>query len=404
MIHRPLFAGWPLLISPVLFVLATSLGSFAQSNPLPSADPTAVGINPDGLSRIDGLVAENIEAKNIPGCVVLVSRHGKQVFHRAYGHRQLNPEPLKMKRDTVFDMASLTKPVATATSILQLAEQGKLRLNDRYGLHVPQFNQNGKEDVTILQMLTHQAGLIPDTPLREYAVQEDIWPKLWAVGLAQPPASKFVYSDVGFQFLGRLVEVVSGQRLQDYTRDHIFQPLGMMETGYLPSPNLRTRAATTEQRDGGWMQGEVHDPRAHAMGGVAGHAGLFSTAIDLSRYAQMVLNKGVLDGKRILSSRTVHCMQRHYDIHGDVRALGWDVQSRYSTNRGDFLSRKAIGHSGFTGTAMWIDPLLDLAVIVLSNRVHPDGQGNSNRLAGAIMNVVASSIDDRHPRDFDNHE
>ncbi len=364
---------------------------------LPSTSAAAVGMDAGHLDRIDGLVAQSMKRGDLPGCVVLVMRHGQIVFYRAYGHRQLEPECLPMAKDTVFDLASLTKPVATATSILLLVERGQIRLGDKYADYVPQFRGGGKDEITIEQMLTHQAGFVPDSPLAEYDDRQQIWPKLFALHVDYEPGTQFVYSDVGFQMLGKLVEVVTEQSLDDFARQNIFQPLQMSETGFLPPDDLRQRAATTERREERWMRGEVHDPRAFAMGGIAGHAGLFSTALDLASYANMMLHEGSLRGTQVLSSATVRRMTTPVSVAGHQRGLGWDIQSRYSTNRGELMSERAFGHGGFTGTAMWIDPTNDLAVIFLSNRVHPVGKGMVNPLAGRIGSVAVASIRNHWP-------
>ena len=391
---RPRHGGLAIFATLLFLAFSGSAVDLAAESPrVAVATPESVGIDGSQFDQIQGAVEESIEANKIPGCVVLITHRGKTVYHRAFGHRQLEPSKLPMEKDTVFDMASLTKPVATGTSVMLLAEQGKLGIDDRYGKHIEVFNQSGKEAVTVFQMLTHQAGFVPDSPLREYADSEQIWPNLWKLGLRYEPTTKFVYSDVGFQMLGKLVEHRSGQTLAEFSKANVFSPLGMTETGFLPPDELRQRAATTEQREGRWMKGEVHDPRSYAMGGVAGHAGLFSTASDLAIYANMILGKGQYNGVRIMKPETVAKMAApHVVTERDTRALGWDVKSRYSSNRGSSMSAQAIGHGGFTGTAMWIDPSLDLAVIFLSNRVHPNGKGSANKLAGRIGTIAADAV------------
>ncbi len=360
---------------------------------VPMSRPGDVGVSSQRLSRINALVQTAIDAEQIPGCVVLLARHGRVFLFEAFGNRQVEPTVEPMTRDTVFDLASITKPVATATSLMCLLEQGRLRLDDTIAMHLPEFENHGKEHITIFQCLTHQAGFVPDTPLDEYDDRSKIWDHLFETKLAYAPGSDFVYSDVGFQILGKLVERVSGESLDCFARRSIFLPLRMWETGYLPADSLRGRCAPTEQRGEAWMRGEVHDPRAFAMHGVAGHAGLFSTAPDLFRYAQMMLQRGQLDGHRVLSPATVRVMTSAYPSGPCWRGLGWDKLSRYSTNRSELYSPLAFGHGGFTGTVLWIDPQLDLIVIVLSNRVHPRGAGNVNRLAGQISNVVVAAIE-----------
>ena len=299
-----------------------------------------------------------------------------------------------MMVDTLFDLASLTKPVATATSVMLLAEDGKLCLNDPVAKHLPEFAADGKQAITIRQLLTHQGGLIADNDMSDYAgSREEAIARLLATRPRSPPGESFVYSDVGFMVLGLLVERVAGESLDRFVAAHAFQPLGLEETGYLPGVELSRRAAPTERRNGHWMQGEVHDPRAFGLGGTAGHAGLFSTAADLAVYAQMIFNRGNYDGKQILKPETVAEMTRPHPTAGGVRALGWDMRTGYSSNRGQGFSDRAFGHGGFTGTSLWIDPELELIVIFLSNRVHPDGKGSVNHLAGRIGTIAAEAIE-----------
>jgi CubicO group peptidase (beta-lactamase class C family) len=323
---------------------------------------------------------------------VAIGRREKMLLLRAYGDKQFEPSRAAMTIDTVFDLASLTKPVATATSIMVLAQHGKLRLDDRVAQHIPEFGQEGKEQITVFDLLTHQGGLIADNPLTDYADgPEKAWQRIFALKPQAAPGTRFVYSDMGYIVLGEVVRRVAGQGLDEFTRDHIFRPLGMNETCYLPGEDLRRRAAPTEKRDGHWMQGEVHDPRAYALGGVAGHAGLFSTAADLAIYARMMLAGGQYDDVRVLSECSLAEMVKPRSVSSELRGLGWDIKSGYSSNRGTSFSPRAFGHGGFTGTTLWIDPGLDLFVIFLSNRLHPDGKGNVNPLAGRIGTIAANA-------------
>ena len=352
-----------------------------------------------GLSRIPALIEEAIGEGKMPGAVVCIGRHGKIVYLEAFGHRKLLPEPEVMTVDTLFDMASITKPVATATSVMKLLERGQFRLDDKVAKYLPDFALNGKDRITIKDLLLHQSGLIPDNPLSDYVSGPTMaWKNICELELIAPVGAEFKYSDVNFIVLAKLVEQLAGEDVHLFSQREIFAPLGMRESGYLPSENLRKRAAATEQREGAWMQGEVHDPRAYQLGGVAGHAGFFSSASDLAIYAQMMLGKGTLDlGEqpiKALSARTVRVMTRGYPVSSGVRGLGWDKQTAYSSNRGDLLSKSAFGHGGFTGTVLWIDPKLDLFFIFLSNRVHPDGKGSVNHLAGQLLNLVVGSIDE----------
>ena len=350
------------------------------------------------MNVIDEIVEEGLRRDRMPGAVVLVGYDGRIVYHKAFGYRQIKPERVPMKKDTVFDLASLTKPIATATSIAHLIELGKVDVAEPVATYIPQFAPNGKDAITIEQLLTHTGGLIPDNHLRDYQDGAmDAFKRIHNLELTALPGEKFMYSDVGFIVLAEVVERVSGQNVHEYSRDNIFQPLGMNETGYLPAEPLRQRAAVTQQREGRWMQGEVHDPRAYALGGVAGHAGLFSTAEDLAKYAQMMINGGNLGDVRVLQPDTIELMTSPYETPSGLRTRGWDMRSPYSSNRGDLMSKSAFGHGGFTGTGIWIDPDQKMFVIFLSNRVHPDGDGSVNSLIGRIGTVAGSAIPEAKP-------
>ncbi|NLX99774.1 MAG: DUF1343 domain-containing protein [Rhodopirellula sp.] len=383
----------------LLLVLACCSIAAATDTTLPTATPKEVNVDSGRLAEIDRIVADGMAAGEMPGCVVTIGRHGKIAFQKAYGLRQVDPEEIAMTTDAVFDLASLTKPVATATSVMLLIDDGKLKLNDRVADHLPEFAAGGKEPITVFHLLTHQGGLIPDNSLGDYSDgPEEAWRRIFASTPRKAAGEEFIYSDVGFEVLGKLVEKISGEPLDVFARHRIFQPLGMTATGYLPPGALRCRAVPTERRDDGWMVGEVHDPRAYLLGGVAGHAGLFSTAGDLAVYAQMLLNHGQYGSARILREETVAGMTRGYPAGRGLRGLGWDVRSGYSTNRGQALSPRAFGHGGFTGTVLWVDPELDLFFIFLSSRLHPDGKGSVNPLAGRIATVAAEAILDRPAR------
>ena len=380
----------------VFFSIAAARTTVALE--LPHAEPQAVGMDAAKLAAIDGAVQEALDAGKMPGCVVLIARHGKTALVKAYGYRSLEPTKTPMTVDTVFDLASLTKPIATATSVMLLVEQGKLSIDEPVAKYLPEFAQSGKEAITVRQLLTHQGGLIADNRIEDFADGPEVaMARIMALQPCATPGDSFIYSDVGFIVLGELVRRVAGQPLDRFAEEQIFKPLGLRETGFLPREELRARAAPTEKRDGRWMQGEVHDPRAYALGGVAGHAGLFSTANELAVYAQLLLGRGEFDGVRILRPQTVAEMTRPQPVKRGQRALGWDVRSPFSSNRGSGLSDRAFGHGGFTGTAIWIDPALDLTVIFLSNRVHPDGKGLVNPLAGRIGTIAAAAIAKESP-------
>jgi uncharacterized protein YbbC (DUF1343 family) len=377
---------------------------------LPQAEPETVGMDGGRLARIDAIVAEGLAEKRMPGCVVCIGRRGRIVLLKAYGNKQVKPSELPMTTDTVFDMASITKPTATATSVMLLVERGQLKLHQRVSSLIPEFAVNEKDSITIFDLLTHQSGLLPDNALADYDDgPEKSLEKICALKLQAPTGTKFIYSDVNYILLGEIIRRVSGKTVHEFSQENIYVPLGMSETGYLPREELRQRAAPTEERDGHWMQGEVHDPRAFKLGGVAGHAGLFSTAQDMAIYAQMMLQQGEYGGRRILAPQTVATMTRGYRLLSGSRStmegvpanppvisrgLGWDKRSGYSINRGELLTDAAFGHGGFTGTVLWIDPELELFVIFLSNRVHPGGKGLVNPLAGRIGTVAAAAIRD----------
>ncbi|MGI9427068.1 MAG: exo-beta-N-acetylmuramidase NamZ domain-containing protein [Bythopirellula sp.] len=385
-------------------ITCAALAQPLLASPLPHRSPAEVGLDGHHLQRIDALVAQQIESKKLPGCVVMIGRQGAVAFAKAYGHRRLQPAPEPMTLDTVFDMASLTKPMATATSIMLLVERGQVRLRDPVVEYLPEFAPHGKDEITIEHLLTHQGGLIPDNPLADYQQGVDkAWQRIWQLELKSPVGEKFIYTDVGFLVLGEVVRRVSGKNVAEFAKENIYQPLGMTETGYLPKAELRARAATTEQRDGQWLRGVVHDPRAALLDGVAGHAGLFSTARDCAIYANMMLREGTVGETPVgetpvgetqpLGSLTIAAMTTPRNVAGHRRGLGWDMRSKYSSNRGELNSSRAFGHGGFTGTAMWIDPKLDLFVVFLSNRVHPDGTGSVNPLAGRIGTIAAAALD-----------
>ncbi len=371
---------------------------FGAASNAAGGPPPRIGFEPAGMdpameSRIAHLVGRSIDEGNMAGCVVLVGRRDGIAFEQAYGHRSLEPAIEPMTVDTVFDMASLTKPVATATSVMVLIERGQLRLQDKVARFFPEFAAKGKDNVTVEHLLVHSAGLIPDNPLADY---HDGWtsakPMICELKPMAEPGTRFKYSDVGFILLGKIVESVTGKPVDGFAKEEVFAKLGMKDTGYLPADELQGRAATTEKSEGKWLKGKVHDPRAAKMGGVAGHAGLFSTAEDLAIYAKMMLERGRYGDVRILGAATVAEMIRPRDVDGQHRALGWDHRTGYSRNRGELMSEQAFGHGGFTGTAMWIDPGLDLYVIFLSNRLHPDGVGEVNDLAGRIGTIACAAI------------
>jgi uncharacterized protein YbbC (DUF1343 family) len=363
------------------------------------------GLAAERLARIDGVVTESIANHELPGSVVLIGHRGKVAFRKAYGNRAVEPFSEPMTVDTVFDVASLTKVVATTTSVMILIEEGKLLLSDPVVRFIPEFAAGGgdRAKVTIEHLLTHRAGFPPDDPLELYTgTPDEIFARKFKQPLVSAPGARFVYSDVGYEVLGEVVRRVSGERLDRFAEDRIFRPLGMTDTTFLPLRGRlsASRIAPTEKRGDHWMRGEVHDPRAYAVGGVAGHAGLFSTAADLAKFCQMVLDGGRLGRARILSPAGIEAVTRpRFYGDGDVRGLGWDIATGYSRNRGDLFPPGSFGHTGFTGTSLWIDPSSDTYVVFLSNRVHPDGKGDVGRLRALVATLAASAVsDDARPQ------
>ncbi|TWT93455.1 D-alanyl-D-alanine-carboxypeptidase/endopeptidase AmpH precursor [Botrimarina colliarenosi] len=359
-----------------------------------AATSTQAEIAVERLAPIADRVAESLAAGEFAGCVVAIGTGDGVAYLEAFGNRQVVPEHHAMTTDTVFDMASLTKPVATATSIMVLVERGQVRLRDSINKYLPEIDGAHGEQITVESLLTHQSGYVPDNSIKDYQHGVDeAWRRLFGLTPQHPPGSRFQYSDVNFELLGKIVERAGGKPLNEFARDEVYRPLGMTETGYLPPAELAARAAASEPRDGKMLVGEVHDPRAALLDGVAGHAGLFSTAEDLALYARMMLHGGELNGVRVLGAATVAEMTRPRNVPGDqLRAAGWDMASGYSSNRGETMTPRAFGHGGFTGTAMWIDPGLDLYVIFLSNRLHPDGKGNANETAGRVGAIAAGAV------------
>ena len=403
-------------------LLALSIQTSAAN--LPLAPPATVGMSAKQLARIDGAVADSIAKNELPGAVVLVARRGRVVWRKAYGSRAVLPERELMTTDTIFDLASLTKVVATATSIMILIERGQLRLSDPVSLYLPELKGESRDRITIEQLLLHRSGYAPDFDLSEkWNGYDEAMKRLAAEPLRNPPDTRFVYSDINYIALGEVVHRVSGMTLDEFARRNIFEPLGMKDTGFRPmsenasrsarnDPATIARIAPTETRRaagsylGGvgdssalgerWLRGEVHDPTSFRMGGVAGHAGLFSTADDLAIYCQMILNGGEYGGVRILSPMTVAMMTRPRVVtdEGGARGLGWDIATSFSSNRGDIFPPGSFGHTGFTGTSIWIDPASQSFIVFLSNRVHPNGKGDVGSLRGRIASIVAASITD----------
>ena len=357
---------------------------------------SAAEINLKKLEGIKEIVEEAIEKKKIPGAVVLVLNQGKIVYKQAFGNKSLYPSTEPMTTDTIFDLASLTKPIATGTSIFKLVEAGKLRLSDKAKLHLPELTEPAWEPITLEHLLTHTSGLPAGNGSSDYkeGVTQAI-KKINELKLLAPPGERFTYSDIGFIMLGEIVQRTSGRLLDKFTRDEIFIPLGMKETGYNPSETLKPRIAPTQKEKEIMLRGVVHDPRARLLKGIAGHAGLFSTADDLALYANMILNPSNSKG---LSPASVRTMTQARAVPNGWRTFSWDCDTAFSSNRGELFPKGlTFGHTGFTGTSIWFDPASQTAVIFLSNRVHPEGKGDATPVRNKVATIVASALDGKPP-------
>jgi CubicO group peptidase (beta-lactamase class C family) len=355
------------------------------------AQSTAVDLDHSITEQIESTVREGISDGEMPGAVVVIADSNRVLYQQVFGDRQIEPTREAMTIDTLFDLASLTKPIATATSVMRLVGQGKVDVDQPVSKYLPEFASHGKEAITVSDLLLHVGGLIPDNSLRDYQDGPAVaWDRICALKPIAARGEKFAYTDVGFIVLGKLVERVGGKSLDRFAADEIFTPLGMESTRFNPNDNAKRHAAPTEQRDDQWIKGEVHDPRSYLLDGVAGHAGLFSTAGDLVRYGQMMLGSGKTSSVTILKPKVFSLMTKPRTVPRGSRTFGWDHRSPYSSNRGEGLSGAAFGHGGFTGTVMWIDPDKERVFIFLSNRLHPDGKGSVNKLAGKIATLVGS--------------
>ena len=377
----------------LFFALLFSAAAFSQA-PLDSR-----------LAVLDPIVYDAIARREIPGAVLIVGHDGQVVYRKAYGNRAIEPRPEAMTPDTVFDCASLTKVVATTTAVMQLWERGKFRMNDPVAKYLPEFEQNGKQDITIRQLLVHYSGLAPDLDLtKAWEGKETAYRMAFEEAPERAPGAAFEYSDINFVVLGALVERVSGESLDAYAAKHIFASLGMKETRFVPlsswGPRIApTRIAPTEEDENHHLlRGVVHDPTARRMGGVAGHAGLFSTADDLAIFAQALLD----GGRGVLTPATIAKMTApQQPVNGTaVRGFGWDIDSPLSSNRGELLPVGGYGHTGFTGTSLWIDPATKTYIVLLTNAVHMNalpakekGSAASLRTKVATAMAVALALD-----------
>ena len=375
-------------------VVALALGLAAPALAQPAAD----------FQAIDALVAGAIAEHQLPGAVVLIGHGGRIVFERAYGHRALVPQVEAMSDDTIFDMASLTKCLATATALMQLHQQGLFDFDDPVARHLPAFAGDGKQGITIRELMTHYSGIPDADPRGTWSGYEEGLRRAFATPTVGPPGSVFRYSDLNFIALAALVEKLSGQTLDAYTLEHIYTPLGMLHTRFLPPAAWLPKIAPTEyDEQGRMMRGLVDDPTSRRMGGVAGHAGLFSTAGDVALYAQALLDG--LAGRPSAFPLSRHELQLMTSPQQPApaqpagpqhrvyrRGVGWDIDSPYAVRgdpQGAQFGEHSCGHTGYTGTSLWIDPDSDSYVIVLANNGHPVHKGNITPLRRAIAAAAA---------------
>ncbi|MHC4191094.1 MAG: serine hydrolase domain-containing protein [Planctomycetota bacterium] len=347
------------------------------------------------FSQIDHVIGEEIEKGSFPGAVVLVGKQGDILYCEAFGNEVIEPHKEPIGKNTVFDLASLTKPIATAASIMILRNRKAIELDDYVGAYLPAFACNGKEEVRIKHLLTHTSGLpayMSADKLKEQFASpcpEKVIEKICGLEAISKPGQEFRYSCLGYITLVKIAEVVSGKSIDDFSRENIFVPLGMKHTAYNPPDSWKKDIAATQIVDGQLIRGTVHDPLAKLMGGVSGNAGLFSNVYDLSIYCRMLLNDGVWNGIRVLSPEAV-TMLTTAQVCG--RAYGFDVNSSYSSVKGSYVSEKAFYHTGYTGTSIVCDPMSKTFVIILTNRIHPSDEGTAKPVRNKVADIVFSSL------------
>ncbi len=392
----------------------TGSGSPISPSPTVTAAVTARAaetwevVSPDFLplsQKISASLNQAIERGEIPGAVVMAGTLDETLLHGAVGDRILSPEKIPLLPCDVFDLASLTKPLATSLAVMKLVDQKKLDLSEPVAKYWPEFKQNGKEAITSIDLLVHRSGLIADNALADYAQGPEIaWQKMANLPLRQPAGTRFVYSDVGLMVLGRVVEKISGKSLAEFCSQELYQPLALQRTGYLPPLAWADQLVPTEG-----PIGTVHDPRAARLGGVAGHAGLFSDAHGIAVLSRSILaslqheDSSATNMPRLFTPATARLMVTPVEVPAVSsnmpttvhRGLGWDMRSTYSSNRPTKMSDSAFGHGGFTGTSLWIDPQRKLFVCIVSSRLYPDGKGVINPLAREIGDLIVEQFDGR---------
>jgi uncharacterized protein YbbC (DUF1343 family)/CubicO group peptidase (beta-lactamase class C family) len=375
-------------------VIVTAYLAFAQQ--AHSQSELEIHVQPAVASALDAEINQAVQSGLIPGAVLLVGRNGQILYRKAYGSRALIPVREPMTVDTIFDAASLTKVIATTPCVMKLFDEGKIRLDDPVTKYLPEF-QGGKSAITVRLLMTHFSGMPPDLPLipRWSGYQTGIRMALATKPVA-PPGARFMYSDINFILMGEIVRRLSGMTLPEFAHQQIFAPLSMHDTEFQPSASLRARIAPTEidEDTGRPFLGVVHDPTARYMGGVAGHAGLFTTADDLRKYVEMMLGMGRRGTVRIFDPLTVRKFTEPASPADQpiLRGLGWDIDSPFSSNRGELYPIGSYGHTGFTGTSVWMDRTSDSYVILLTNVVHPKHGNSLTSLRSRVATAVAASL------------
>lgn len=389
-----------------LSIFLVSVSVIAQ--PLKRVSPQESGMDPVRLSQVDRIIEESIKTGEIPGAVLAVVRDGKMAYLKAYGNKSVYPSQEKMTVNTVFDLASVSKPVGTAIAFMQLVEQGRVRLTDNVSMYIPGFKPwtdtvtGRKIEIRVVDLLTHTSGLPPYAPVATIVEQSGAPnPSAlmnWISNCKRDfkPTSDFQYSCLNFVTLQNILQNITGMKLMDYSKKNVFEVLGMKNTTYNPSGELLKLVAPTEkQKDGSVLLGRVHDPIANILNdGNSGNAGVFSNAEDLAILAAALMNGGEYNGKRVLGKLTLETMTRvPAQVMSEGRSLGWDNFSSYASNNGNlFHPDRTFGHTGYTGTSFIVDPVSKTAVILLAHRVHPVDKGSVVRLRALVANAVAGSV------------
>ena len=349
--------------------------------------------NPQYLDSLNTYLNQAICDSVFPGCAISIGHQGKLIFEQSFGNHTYDKKSPKVKVNSIFDLASVTKVVATTTTAMILYDQGRLKLDQKIIDIVPNFNGKQKEFVTVKHLLNHISGLPGWIPFyQELQGQERIVQEICKIELMHEPGSKYVYSDLGMIMMQKIIETISQKSLDQLFRDYLTVPLGMKQTFYNPDSSLFNQIVPTEIST--WhkklVHGFVHDENTYVMGGVSGHAGLFSTVQDLSVFCQMYLNNGRYANKRIIQDETIrYFTSRQNIVKGNTRALGWDTRSEQNSMAGDFMSISAYGHSGFTGTSIWLDPVNEVFVVFLTNRVHPTRENRKISIVRPIVHNFA---------------